>query len=49
MLSGKVAFFLLDVIMDTLAKRKPRFFCFSQRVVGGLGCWFTILANPYDK
>ena len=50
MLSGKVAFFLVDVIMDALAKKKHVFFFrFSQRVVGGLGCWSSLLANPYDK
>lgn len=50
MLSGKVAFFLLDVIMDALAKKKHVFFSrFSQRVFGGLGCWSSLLGNPYDK
>lgn len=46
MLSGKVAFFLLDVIMDALAKRKPRLFLFQPIRTWWFGLLIYSLRNP---
>jgi len=46
MLSGKVAFFLLDVILDALAKRKPRLFLFQPIRTWWFGLLIYSLRKP---